>query len=277
MRRLILGLTLMLFCGAAAAQGLGAQQTAATPAPPKPAAKPTAKKTPAQQIADRARIVRRRARPRPARRPLDRRLCQRLPRRGRVAADQRAGLAGDAALAQPQLGQSAPARLSRAAGERCARARRLARASRRRHVAAARRADADRPYQPPDRARRRYLAHADARPHPDAARARGHDRGLDAQGPVQRRSRYLHPGASEAHQARRLLSAGRAHLRASGHQEGAVPDGSPGRQGHVLARQGAGHGGTTTTISIFGSPARPVRKAARIRSRPQGTMAAARS
>ena len=49
MRRLILGLTLMIFCGAAAAQGLGAQQTAATPAPPKPVAKPTAKKPPAKK------------------------------------------------------------------------------------------------------------------------------------------------------------------------------------------------------------------------------------
>jgi penicillin-insensitive murein endopeptidase len=46
MRRLILSLTLVLFCGAAAAQGLGAPQTVATSAPPKPVAKPTAKKAP---------------------------------------------------------------------------------------------------------------------------------------------------------------------------------------------------------------------------------------
>jgi hypothetical protein len=46
MRRLILGLTLVLFCGAAAAQGLGTPQTVATPAPPKPVAKPTTKKAP---------------------------------------------------------------------------------------------------------------------------------------------------------------------------------------------------------------------------------------
>jgi penicillin-insensitive murein endopeptidase len=43
MRRLIVGLTLVIFCGAAAAQG-PAPQTVATPAPPKPTAKPTAKK-----------------------------------------------------------------------------------------------------------------------------------------------------------------------------------------------------------------------------------------
>ncbi|MGH6830558.1 MAG: penicillin-insensitive murein endopeptidase, partial [Methylocella sp.] len=45
MRRLILGLTLVIFCGGAAAQG-PAPQTVATPAPPKPAAKPAAKKAP---------------------------------------------------------------------------------------------------------------------------------------------------------------------------------------------------------------------------------------
>ena len=45
MRRLIVGLTLVIFYGAAAAQG-PAPQTVATPAPPKPAAKPTAKKKP---------------------------------------------------------------------------------------------------------------------------------------------------------------------------------------------------------------------------------------
>ena len=240
MRRLILGLTLMLFCGAVRRNSRGAHMTAATPVPPKPATpKPAAKKPPAKPKSPaRERLFGSATGAGSARRPLDRRLCQRLPRRGRVAADQRAGLAGDAALTQPQLGQSAPARLSRAAGERCARARRLARTSHRRHVAAARRADAHRPYQPPDRARCRYLAHPDARPHSDAARAGGHDRGLHAEGPIQRRSQYLHPGASEADPARRLLSAGRAHLRASRHQEGALPDGSPGRQGHLLARQG---------------------------------------
>jgi penicillin-insensitive murein endopeptidase len=47
MRRLIVGLTLVIFCGAAAAQG-PAPQTVATPAPPKPAAKPAAKKKPAK-------------------------------------------------------------------------------------------------------------------------------------------------------------------------------------------------------------------------------------
>ena len=50
---------------------------------------------------------------------------------------------------------------------------RLARAAGRRHVAAARRPDADRPCQPSGRPRRRHLADADARPRADAARARG--------------------------------------------------------------------------------------------------------
>ena len=49
MRRLILGLTLTMFCAAAAAQGLGAQQTAATPTPPKPVAKPAVKKPPVKK------------------------------------------------------------------------------------------------------------------------------------------------------------------------------------------------------------------------------------
>jgi penicillin-insensitive murein DD-endopeptidase len=45
MRRLIVGLTLAIFCGTAVAQG-PAPQTVATPAPPKPVTKPTAKKAP---------------------------------------------------------------------------------------------------------------------------------------------------------------------------------------------------------------------------------------
>ena len=48
MRRLILGLTLIMFCGAAAAQQPGAPQTVATPTPAKPAAKPAAKKAPSK-------------------------------------------------------------------------------------------------------------------------------------------------------------------------------------------------------------------------------------
>ena len=45
---------------------------------------------------------------------LHRRLCRRLPRRRRDAADRRAGLAGHAAVAQPQLGQSGADRVPRA-------------------------------------------------------------------------------------------------------------------------------------------------------------------
>jgi penicillin-insensitive murein DD-endopeptidase len=48
MRRLILGLTLIMFCGAAAAQQPGPPQTVATPTPAKPAAKPAAKKAPSK-------------------------------------------------------------------------------------------------------------------------------------------------------------------------------------------------------------------------------------
>ncbi len=46
MRRLILGLSLVIFCAAAAVAQGPAPQTVATPAPPKPAAKPAAKKAP---------------------------------------------------------------------------------------------------------------------------------------------------------------------------------------------------------------------------------------
>ena len=46
MRRLILGLTLIMFCGEVAAQQPGPPQTVATPTPAKPAAKPAAKKAP---------------------------------------------------------------------------------------------------------------------------------------------------------------------------------------------------------------------------------------
>ena len=52
---------------------------------------------------------------------------------------------------------------------------RLARAAGRRHGAAARRADADRPLEPSGRARRRHLADADAGPRADRAGARGDD------------------------------------------------------------------------------------------------------
>ena len=49
MRRLILGLTLLMFCGAVAAEQVGPAKTAAKPAAVKPAAKPGAKKPAAKK------------------------------------------------------------------------------------------------------------------------------------------------------------------------------------------------------------------------------------
>ena len=80
------------------------------------------------------------------------------------AADQRRELAGDAAVAQPLLGASGPGGAGGAAGGQGAQGRRLAGNPGRRHVAAARRPDVDRPRQPSSRARRRHLADADAEP-----------------------------------------------------------------------------------------------------------------
>jgi penicillin-insensitive murein endopeptidase len=57
MRRLILGLTLVMFCGAAAAQQPGSPQTVATPTPAKPAAKPAAKKAPPKPKGPPARVL----------------------------------------------------------------------------------------------------------------------------------------------------------------------------------------------------------------------------
>ena len=102
---------------------------------------------------------------------LDRLLCRRLPGRRRGAADHRADLAGDAAVAQPQLGQSGAHRVPRALWRQRQEGR-LERASGRRHVAAARRPDDHRPRQPSDRPRCRYLVHADARSRADARGAR---------------------------------------------------------------------------------------------------------
>ena len=96
---------------------------------------------------------------------LARLLCQRLPCRRRRGADQRPDLAGDAAVAQPQLGPSGPGALPGELSEKGTS--RLARPPGRRHLAAARRPDADRPCQPSGRPRRRHLVHADARPRTD--------------------------------------------------------------------------------------------------------------
>ena len=115
-------------------------------------------------------------RPRPEARPSgagrDRLLCQRLPRRRPGPADHRRRLAGDAPVAQPQLGPSRARRLSRAAGAQGARRRHLSGPPRRRYGAAARRADDQRPCLPSGRPRRRHLAAPDARAPSDAARTR---------------------------------------------------------------------------------------------------------
>ncbi len=94
-------------------------------------------------------------------------LRQGMPRRRRSAAPRRPALAGHAPVAQSPLGQP---RAHIVPGEILRRRRqgRLAGPAHRRHVAAARRPHADRPRQPPDRARRRHLVHADARSHTDA-------------------------------------------------------------------------------------------------------------
>ncbi len=93
----------------------------------------------------------------------------------------------------------------------------------RRHLAAARRADAHGPCQPPGRARCRRLVHADAGPAPHREGARGALRHLDAG----RRPRVGQPqgvdrGARAPPEARRLLQAGGAGAGAPGHQEGGV-------------------------------------------------------
>ena len=90
-----------------------------------------------------------------------RRLCRRLPRRRHRAAHYRAGVAGDALIAQPQLGASEAHRLRRGffgQGQVG-----VERPPGRRHVATARRSDADRPRQSSNRARCRHLVQADAR------------------------------------------------------------------------------------------------------------------
>ena len=83
-------------------------------------------------------------------------------------------LAGDAAVAEPQLGPPRDDRLHPAPVARGREAARLGRALHRRHQPAARRADAHGPRQPPDRARRRHLdAAADtAEPQPGASARR---------------------------------------------------------------------------------------------------------
>ena len=159
-----------------------------------------------------------------------------LPCRRRAPRRYRPRLAGDAAVAQSRLGPPQADRSVEALRHGNAKGR-LDRPARRRHLAAARRPHADRTCEPPGRARRRHLADADAEPRIDAPGARGNSGDVDARQDEPRgRSQGLHAGARRDHQARRLLSAGRARIRQSGDQEGAVPGR---RQGPRLARQGA--------------------------------------
>ena len=160
MRRLILGLTLIVFCGEAAAQQPGPPQTVATPTPAKPAVKPAAKKGPPK--------------PKP---PPARELFGAAPGPAPLASRSIGGYAKGCLAGGVSLPINGPdwqvMRLSRNRNwgnprlfdylERLASDARALDGwpglLRRRHVAAARRPHADRPYQPSDRARRRYLAH----------------------------------------------------------------------------------------------------------------------
>src|SRR5579862_3906327 len=94
----------------------------------------------------------------------DRLLPTRLPARRRRTSEGWPELAGDAVVAQPQLGSS---RAGQVSGEIRAARRQGDRLERRhgwRYGAAARRPLALRPHEPSDWPRRRYLVHADARP-----------------------------------------------------------------------------------------------------------------
>ena len=102
---------------------------------------------------------------------LDRLLLARLSRRSQGAAGRRRVLAGRAPVAQSHVGKPGDDRLPRALLTQGEGRGRLERHSGRRHFAAARRPDADRPRLPSGRARRRHLAHSDAEPHAVAARS----------------------------------------------------------------------------------------------------------
>ena len=106
--------------------------------------------------------------------PLDRLLLAGLSRRRQGAAGRRRVLAGRAPVAQPDVGKPGDDRLPRALLAQGEGRGRLERHSGRRHLPAARRADADRPRLPSGRPRRRRLAHPDARPYAVARGAREH-------------------------------------------------------------------------------------------------------
>ena len=115
---------------------------------------------------------------------------------------------------------------------KAARARDLARHSGRRHFAAARRPDADRPRLASGRPRRRHLADPDARPHADARRAGGNvRRQYGDRRRARRRPRALDLASGGDHQGGGRRARGRAHLRQRGDQEGAVRDRARARRG----------------------------------------------
>ena len=156
--RLILIPLLTLMAAANAASVLAQDKGTVNPKPPPPLANPNDPK-----------IARQRAvRPQGDRRPRCRRACigfyaQRLPRRRRGSCRSTATtwqvmrLSRNRYWGHPDTGGAA-----RAAGGEGAQGRGWPGHPGRRHVAAARRADADRPCQPSGRARRRHLADADA-------------------------------------------------------------------------------------------------------------------
>jgi hypothetical protein len=154
-------------------------------------------------------------------------------------------MAGDAPVAQPQLGPSRDHRLHRAPVALCRGAAGLERALHRRHLAAARRADADGPCLAPDRARRRHL---------DAAAATCASAGPSAR--TSRRSRCAGPRApmSTAAGPARITRSSRprprprrrAHLRLS-RRQGADVQRRDAETAPTCARSGPGT--ATTTIS----------------------------
>ena len=175
-------------------------------------------------------------------------------------------------VAQPPLGPSDDDRADRETVARRGR-RRLAGPVDRRHFAAARRPDADRPCLAPDRPRRRHLADADAQPHAFGDRAREHERHLDGRRKDLTWStrRAVDAGAYAAAEARGELSAKSSaswSIPASRRSSATPsPATAPG-----CAR--SGRSGATTIISTSASAASRARPTARRRKRPAPATAA---
>ncbi len=133
-------------------------------------------------------------------------------------------MAGDAAIAQSQLGPPEPDRVSGAPLGPGAEGCRLARTVGRRSGAAARRPDADRACEPSAWARRRHLAHPNAGSNAECGRTRDdlrhHGR---RRRPTRRRSEDLDAGPRRRHQGGGAGPRGRARAGQCGDQEGAVP------------------------------------------------------